>query len=308
MCHFCFVFIMNNIFYPAKLLLFGEHTVLQGSQALAMPLWKYGGSWEYADDKTMQFDLPKFYNYLKQIVKNGEIMLDTEGLAEELNQGLYFKSYVPRGYGVGSSGALVAGMYDKFCIKKSEDLLELKTIFGKMESYFHGASSGFDPLICYVKKPILIKKDRTIVALEPIKNDIQFFLIDTHIQRKAENLITIFADRCKSPQYNDLIINELVPHIDEAIAAFLNNMPDILFETMHKISHFQYRYFPEAVPLAYKNAWLEGLAGDIYKLKLCGAGGGGFILGFCKNLEDAKQTLLISGFNIISLVPLPSKG
>ena len=301
-------FIMTNTFYPAKLLLFGEHTVLQGSQALAMPLLKYGGSWKYANDKTLQFDLPKFSNYLKQIVEKGEIMLDTEGVAEALDQGLYFESHVPLGYGVGSSGALVAGVYDKFCINKSKDLLELKTIFGKMESYFHGSSSGFDPLICYVKKPVLIKKDKTIVALEPIKNDVQFFLIDTHIQRKAENLITIFADRCKTPQYNDLIINELVPNIDDAIAAFLNNMPDILFETVHKISHFQYRYFPEAVPLAYKNTWLEGLAGDIYKLKLCGAGGGGFILGFCKNLKDAKQTLLKSGLNIIPISPPAPKG
>ncbi len=294
-------FIMTNTFYPAKLLLFGEHTVLQGSQALAMPLWRYSGLWQYAENKSLQFDLPKFCNYLKKLVETHEIMLDTEGLDEALHQGLYFESHVPRGYGVGSSGALVAGVYDKFCTIKSDNLLELKTIFGKMESYFHGASSGFDPLICYVKKPVLIKKDKTVEALKPIKNDVQFFLIDTHIQRKAENLIKIFADRSKTSQYKDLIINELVPHIDDAIAAFLNNIPDILFETVHKISHFQYRYFPEAVPLAYKNAWLEGLAGDIYKLKLCGAGGGGFILGFCKNLNDTKQTLLKSGFNIIPL-------
>lgn len=289
---------MTDSFYPAKILLFGEHTVLQGSQALAMPLWKYGGTWQYSTNKNLQFDLSKFLNYLENLVKTQEIDLNTEGFREALHQGLYFDSYIPRGYGVGSSGALVAAIYGTFGAQKSTDLSALKNIFGKMESYFHGSSSGFDPLTCYIKKTILIKKNKTLEALDNVNNDLKPFLIDTHIHRKAENLIKIFADRCKTPQYNDLIVNELVPYIDEAIVAFLNNLPDLLFETVHKISHFQFRYFPEGVPLAYKNAWLEGLAGDIYKLKLCGAGGGGFILGFCKNFEEAKQTLSKSGLSI----------
>ena len=31
--------------FPAKLLLFGEHTINLGSQALAVPLWRFGGKW-----------------------------------------------------------------------------------------------------------------------------------------------------------------------------------------------------------------------------------------------------------------------
>ena len=70
---------------------------------------------------------------------------------------------------------------------------------------------------------------------------------------------------------------------------------------MHNISLFQHRFFPEAIPLSFKNIWLEGLAGNDYKLKLCGAGGGGFILGFTKNLNLTKEILAKSGFQIIPL-------
>ena len=288
-------------FYPSKLLLFGEQTVLQGSQALALPLLKFGGRWSVSADKTLQYNLSDFNVYLKNLVEIGEIDLDTEGVSEMLSQGLYFKSNIPNGYGVGSSGALVAAIYDVFCANKTSDLLELKTILGKMESFFHGASSGFDPLICYIQKPILIKKNKNLAVLDAVKNDIYFFLLDTGISRKAENMIKLFAEKSQTPSYKDLIMNDLVPNIDDAIAAFLQNKPRLLFETVHKISLFQYRFFSEAIPLSFKNVWLEGLSSDVYKLKLCGSGGGGFILGFCLDLEAAQKTLLKSGYKIIAL-------
>ena len=288
-------------FYPSKLLLFGEHTVLQGSQALALPLWKFGGNWQMSEDKTLQYNLADFTMYLKNLVEMGEIALNTEGVSDMLSKGLYFKSNIPSGYGVGSSGALVAALYDVFCETKTSDLAELKTILGKMESFFHGASSGFDPLICYIRKPILIKKDTHLAVLEAVKNDISIFLLDTGISRKAENCIQIFTEKSQVPAFKDLVVNDLVPNIDDAIAAFLQNQPTLLFETVHKISFFQYRFFPESIPLSFKNVWLEGLSSNVYKLKLCGSGGGGFILGFCENMEAAQSMLLKSGFKIITI-------
>jgi mevalonate kinase len=290
---------VKNTFYPAKLLLFGEHTVLQGSQALAMPLPKFSGRWQFSADKTLQYNLADFNIYLKDLVEKGEIALNTDGVSQELSQGLHFKSNIPNGYGVGSSGALVAALYDVFCETQTEDLAELKTILGKMESFFHGASSGFDPLVCYIRKPILIKNDRSLAVLEEVKNDAHVFLLDTGIPRKGEHMIRLFTEKSQNPAFKDLIINDLLPNIDEAITCFLQNQPSLLFETLHKISLFQYRYFPEAVPLSHKNVWLEGLNSEVYKLKLCGSGGGGFILGFCLDVKEAKKMLAKSGFKMV---------
>ena len=293
---------MTDISYPSKLLLFGEHTVLRGSQALAMPLPNYAGHWQFSDDKTKQYDLPKFADYIKNLVGNGEIALDTEGVYSALSQGLFFDSNIPRGYGAGSSGALVAAIYDIFGLDKTLSISDLKIVLGKIESFFHGESSGLDPLVSYLKKPILIRADKTITTLDISNNDLPRFLIDTKQSRKTEPLVKIFLEKiARSPEFNALILSELVPLVDEAITAFLTNQPDFLFETVHKISWFQHRFLPEMIPMAFKNIWLEGLLGDVYKLKLCGAGGGGFILGFCKNLEQTKKELAKSGFGMIPI-------
>jgi mevalonate kinase len=293
---------MTDIFYPSKLLLFGEHTVLRGSQALAMPLGNFAGRWQFSEDKTKQYDLPKLVEYVKNLSENGKIAFDTEGSLSALAHGLFFDSNIPRGYGAGSSGALVAALYDVFGLDKTLTISELKIVLGKIESFFHGESSGLDPLVSYLKKPILIRSDKTMTTLETVNNDLPRFLLDTKQSRKTEPLVKIFLEKTeRSPEFNDLILSELVPLVDDAITAFLQNQKAFLFETMHRISLFQHRFLPEMIPMAFKNVWLEGLVGDVYKLKLCGAGGGGFILGFCKNLEDTRKELAKSGFSIIPI-------
>ena len=293
---------MINTFYPSKLLLFGEHTVLRGSQALAMPLLNYGGRWQFSDDKTKQYDLLQLANYIKNLAETGKIAFDTEGVLSALDKGLFFDSTIPRGYGAGSSGALVAALYDRFGLDKSLTISELKIVLGRIESYFHGESSGLDPLVSYLKKPILIRSDKTMTTLETAENDLPRFLIDTKQSRKTAPLVTLFLEKtARSPEFNDLILSELVPLVDDAITTFLQNQTALLFETVHHISLFQHRFLPEMIPMPFKNIWLEGLASDVYKLKLCGAGGGGFILGFCKNLAATKKEMAKSGFSIIPI-------
>jgi mevalonate kinase len=290
------------VHYPSKILLFGEHSVLRGSQALAIPYQQFSGHWAYSDDLSKQMDLSKWGDYLKKLVKNGEIALDTEGVQNALKKGLFFESNIPRGYGAGSSGALVAGLYDVFGLNKDLTINELKIVLGKIESFFHGSSSGLDPLVSYLQKTILIKKDKSIALLDDVKTDAKMFLLDTHQSRKTEPLVHLFLDKCtQSAHYQATIDNELVPYVDDAIAAFLQNNTKLLFDTVHQISYCQYRFFTEMIPLSFKNVWLEGLASDVYKLKLCGAGGGGFILGFCSNYNDAKKALSKMGFNVLPI-------
>ena len=78
---------------------------------------------------------------------------------------MHFDSSIPQGFGVGSSGAIVAAIYDNYSQDKiasdanmsNEEFIGLKKIFGTLESYYHGKSSGLDPLICYLNLPVLIK-------------------------------------------------------------------------------------------------------------------------------------------------------
>jgi mevalonate kinase len=45
------------------------------------------------------------------------------------------------------------------------------------------------------------------------------------------------------------------------------------------------------IPSAFHALWQKGIDSNAYYLKLCGSGGGGYILGFTKDLDAAKAEL-----------------
>lgn len=287
--------------YTSKLLLFGEHSVIKGSQALAMPLPHFYGSWKNTtqDFEPLQMGLPLFVKYLEDLQKEGKSLckLNLFLFKNELNKGLFFESNIPTGYGVGSSGALCAAVYDFFCedkLEKSEaNFLTLKKIFAQLESFFHGSSSGTDPLICFIEKTLLLEsKEKIRIANFQQKNNYQLFLLDTKIPRQTGPFVNLFLEKCKNPDYFSRLQSEYIPDVDEAIAAFLSQNINILFEKIHKIGHYQFKYFSEMIPSDFRTIWLDGLASNFYKLKLCGAGGGGFLLGITSDFEKTKKELL----------------
>jgi len=205
-----------------------------------------------------------------------------------------FESTIPFGYGVGSSGALTAGIYDRYGIDKKQGLFILKRELGAIESFFHGASSGIDPLICYLNQPILMHSKTELEQLDVLPElAIPFFLVDTHISRKTAPLVELFLEKSKNAHYQNRCEAELIPAVDNAIAALLAGDSELLFEQWHEISFFQYKYFLEMIPKGFRDLWLAGLSGDDFKLKLCGAGGGGFILGIGNKskIENSFKTL-----------------
>jgi mevalonate kinase len=71
-------------------------------------------------------------------------VLNLDQLLRDVNKGLYFESSIPQGYGLGSSGALVAAIYNKYAEEKiksdrrlsRKSVSRLKEIFSKMEGFF----------------------------------------------------------------------------------------------------------------------------------------------------------------------------
>lgn len=287
--------------YNSKLLLFGEFVTIKGAQALAMPLSLYHGQWSYTKEN-IEFPLSRILNYLLKLEQQGALLSSyhLSIFKKELQKGLYFPSDIPIGYGLGSSGALCAAIYDSFCTQKVEgrtakDLVALKQQLAQLESCFHGASSGTDPLICYLNEPVLIAS-KTAIETVPIPKSQPhgkgaIFLLNTHISRQTGPLVQQFLDSCEDRYFNQHCQAELVPLNDDAISTFLQNQWAVLFDIFHEIGHFQYKYFDFMIPIAFRNVWLEGLSGTDFKLKVCGAGGGGFILGMCKDFEKTKAAL-----------------
>ncbi len=95
----------------------------------------------------------------------------------------------------------------------------------------------------------------------------------------------------------DVIQKSLIPANDIAIDSFLNRKYAALMRSVKLISQLHYDTLPEFTPPKFKEIWKQGLKNNEYHLKICGAGGGGFIIGFAK--AEANLGLLLSGYDVI---------
>ena len=140
---------MKGPLFYSKILLFGEYGIIRDSKGLSIPYNFYNGALkkdENPSDEAIQSNghLKRFVVYLEQLQKEQPdlVTFDLDTLNNDVQTGMYFDSSIPQGYGVGSSGALVAAIYDKYAQNKNtvlenltrEKLLTLKTVFSQMES------------------------------------------------------------------------------------------------------------------------------------------------------------------------------
>ncbi|HKK77406.1 MAG TPA: hypothetical protein VJ953_20170 [Saprospiraceae bacterium] len=288
----------------AKILLFGEHIVLQGAEALAMPWTAFSGQWAWDADASQQ-ELPQFANYLQELQQQDSLLtpLDMVAFQQDLQQGLYFDSNIPNGYGAGSSGALCAALYKTYQTAPApSDLVLLREQLAQLESFFHGASSGTDPLICYLEQAIHIVPGQGIRAFDwnwKDYPDLHFFVIDTGIQRQTAPWVAAFKVKAEDKLFKAQMKDILIPASNQAIQALLQGQNEVLFRAFSQISALHYLNLKDFIPPAFHQLWKTGLNNDQYMLKLCGAGGGGFILGMSRNRQTIRQ--IAKAYNILPI-------
>ena len=296
------------LFY-AKILLFGEYGIIRNSKALAIPYNEYKGGLflgDLNDDyvKDSNAKLAEFFHYLKKTQEaHPEVLdLDLDLFAIELEKGLYFKSNIPEGYGVGSSGAVVAAVYERYARQKitvlenltRDKLLKLKEIFALMESFFHGKSSGLDPLNSYLSIPILIQSKQDIEPTGiPAQNEGKgaIFLIDSEQIGETGDMVSIFMEKMKNKGFRKTLKTEFIKYTDACVSDFLQGNVKSLFGNLKHLSATVYRNFKPMIPTHMLDVWKKGIENDDYYLKLCGSGGGGYILGFTEDFEKTKAQL-----------------
>ena len=301
---------MTNPLFYAKILLFGEYGIIEDSQGLTLPYSFYKGTLKFSElasdfEKKSNQHLKKYADYLEtlQLPKNFEI--DVEGFHKDIREGLFFDSNIPQGYGVGSSGALVAAIFERYSVVKrspenisKEELKDLKKVFGLLESYFHGKSSGIDPLICYMNLPILIENKENVDKVSISggeKGKGAIFLIDSGTVGETGPMVQIFFEKMKTEGFRKTLKEEFIRYNNACIDAFLKKDMNPFFRNLKKLSVWAYEHFKPMIPESIYNAWKKGIDTNAYYLKLCGSGGGGYILGFSKDYDAAEK--MLEGFH-----------
>jgi mevalonate kinase len=306
---------MKGPLFYSKILLFGEYGIIKDSKGLSIPYNFFKGALKTDDQpndaaKRSNASLQKFVTYLENLQQEEPqlVSFNLASLKEDVEAGMYFDSSIPQGYGIGSSGALVAAIYDKYANEKitvlenltRKKLLKLKAIFGRMESFYHGKSSGLDPLNSYLSLPILINSkdniESTSIPSQYQKGTGAVFLLDSGTSGETAPMVQIFMEKMKHEGFRKILKDQFIKHTDACVEDFINGNVKSLFGNLKQLSHVVLDHFKPMIPKEFHKLWKQGIDSNDYYLKLCGSGGGGYILGFTQDIEKARKAL--KGYNL----------
>ncbi len=303
--------------FPAKILLFGEYGLLYGAKALALPFQAYGGELriekEMLSSETPEYDsyleIDRFVSFFEfhDLNKEMNYPIQLPILKEDLQKRLYFESDIPFEYGVGSSGALCAAIFDEYSIyhqefqkfSRNKDILEsLKNDFSVMERYFHGTSSGIDPLVSFLGRPVLFNNGNANIVDFSASIDFSIYLIDTNLKSPTGPLVEGFKKKMEDSDFSELFNETYLSLNDNAIESILSNDYKRLFENLKELVLFQLKHFPAMIPSDFVDLIKQLHEKQIF-VKLLGSGGGGYLLAFVPKGKQLEINSPLLKFEIL---------
>ena len=145
--------------YPSKVMLVGEYGVVLGGSALTIPFHRYSarvrGSEDIPEEKAGEARLSRryltdLYRYISTLPGDSFHARPNLDLFSGQLEKYWLEMNIPTGYGLGSSGAVSAAIYDMFFPEaRNISLSRQKEDLATIESFFHGKSSGVDALTCH---------------------------------------------------------------------------------------------------------------------------------------------------------------
>ncbi len=270
---------ISNQVFPAKVLLFGEYSVINGGNALVVPFNGLHAQWKKFDLNPSQ-DLLLFISFLSKNKEQYEIIdeIKLDKLSTLITQGWVLESTIPIGAGLGSSGSVCAAILT-LTLKKTLEEYSLETLmvcFSKMEAFFHGVSSGIDPLIPMINKPIVVNK-KVVSKTEISKELADIYIIDSSIQRSTKPLVTWYKKQQEEKPFL-LFTQKLQTLNDQLITQYTNGV--LCFSDLKTLSKMQFENMSYLIPKKIQSIWDKTLQTNHLCMKLCGAGGGGTFLLF----------------------------
>lgn len=282
--------------YWSKVILFGEYSMIFDSTALVLPLKLFSAKWNADRGRSREFmsfsrkELSRFCGFLRGEERFSNV-IDLDVLEEDLQKGWYLDSDVPVGYGLGSSGTVVAAVYDRYAKTPVRDLMRLKDLFSQMESFFHGSSSGIDPLQCYLGRPFRITAEGAeLLADGFLKNRLQICLIDTEMKSDTKPLVEYFKRQREKEEYLRDFQRDYLPYVKGCMDAVIQGDTDCFFKRLQKLTSAQRVFFSPMIPDPVAELF-ERTYDFHFGVKILGSGGGGYILGFTDDRQKASTVL-----------------
>ena len=271
-----------------KWVLAGEHAVLRGATAIALPLAEKALNLSFepgtGDQDGVEVHPNEAQRFMSDLIQSVAEAWEADGRSFPRPTGkLQIKSNIPIGAGLGSSAALCVALTDWMSgplgIPESQRI-EFAT---QLEHRFHGRSSGMDVAVIVAGEPISFGMTEGTRFLG-VKRVPKFTFHDTGLRsRTSECVIRVEKFREESPT--------LALKVDEAMSTASRWATEglILYDAGNKAESLQLLtkamhqarecfYSWELVPGAAKRLEESLLAEGALAVKLTGAGGGGMVV------------------------------
>jgi mevalonate kinase len=98
-----------------------------------------------------------------------------------------------------------------------------------------------------------------------------------------------FLEQMRFKEYETIFKSEYIPWVNQSISDLLSGNMHSFFKSLNKVSTFQLKHFTNMIPENFMQSWQYGLDSGTFQLKLCGSGGGGFLLGFTTDYQETKK-------------------
>ncbi len=286
----------------SKVILLGEHSILDGGSAIALPIPSKSLSLEIFEkpqsNKLSITGTPLSSNEI-EITHSKFWGLVEKEFPEFKDFSFHIHTDIPLGAGLGSSAALCVALLRASLIKRNAKISE-KEFLNKAyqsENYFHGKSSGLDPTTTSLEKVIYFKNidNFRVLNLPQFLEEYVFVAFDTNVRRSTLGSVNK-VNKLKSENLNlwKSIVQELQQNAEKGAVAFESNKVSDLAKCMNyaqeKLTQLGVSHpaIEEIISFCKNNGALA--------TKLSGAGLGGFCLSLFNSKDwELLRASLVSG-------------
>ena len=265
---------------PGKWLLTGEHSVIRGATAIAMPHPKFTLSLRF-DPETdptlpLQVNPPSILPIVEDAFRAAKLSEPTSGKLE-------IESTIPVGAGMGSSAALCVALTRWIGEKIKLTPEEWPAFATALENRFHGKSSGVDVAVVCAQEPLSFVRGQKVKALG-LRSIPHFTFHDTGLRANTHDCVSqVETYLGRNPERGGLSDERMakasllaIDGLREFDRGEENKGLTMLSKAMNLAheSFLEWNLVPSEAAIARDKLLHEGALA----VKLTGAGGGGMLL------------------------------
>lgn len=282
-------------FAPGKVILTGEHAVVYGYPAIAMPICL---------GVTIRIDLTDGPSYCEQANLDDRLWTAMRTIVPKDGYQINIDSSLPLGRGMGSSAALSVALVRAIAGIRNQPLSleEECDLAMRMEKVFHGNPSGLDHTVSALGQSIYFYKTAQGIQWSPlIVPELNFLVIDSGTAGSTAEMVAKVA-RTAVEQHTRVIL-EQIGKTTESIHDALRNADILETARLCLRNHTLLRELGVSTPVL-DMIVQESLNMGAWGAKLSGSGGGGVVLVFGPELEKYKERFDRLGYESYILSPV----